>query len=95
MNSFLADLITEVFHASFDEFTFVHSPVQSCLPQSSECHAKMFPMFLHRFAEDENVVEINKYKLVYLGREDLVHKPLECGRGITKPKQHYKKLPLT
>ena len=45
-------------------------------------------MRLSVLGEDEDVVEVNKHKLVFHVSQDVVHQGLEDGRRIGQPERH-------
>ena len=62
------------------------------LAQSLEHPSDMDTVFFLRLAEDQNVVQVDDDEDVGHVAEDVVHKMLECCRGVGHSKGHYEVL---
>ena len=52
---------------------------------------KVLFVLLNIFTKDQNIIQVNQNTLVQQLKKDIIHCPLEGGRGVTQSKGHYYK----
>ena len=52
-------------------------------------------MSLLSCGEDDDIIQVNHGALIDIVMEDVVHHPLECGRGVGESERHHPELVMT
>jgi hypothetical protein len=60
--------------------------------KGGEDEAHVLQVLCPRRAVDENVIEENQHEPMEEWTEDVVHRRLECCRGVGKPERHHQEL---
>jgi formyltetrahydrofolate hydrolase len=84
--------VTKILDLLSCEFAFVEVRIEVVFLEDLEDRLKICEMLLSRFAEDEDVVQIDNDEAVQEGLEDRVHETLERGWSIAESKGHDKEL---
>src|SRR5882672_1884492 len=84
--------ISKVFAGSDMELTFVCTGKKSISAESAKYFSDVSLVFGNVVRVDEDVIQIDDDNDINHVREDVIHKPLESCRSISKPFRHYQPL---